>query len=198
MENNNDSNLMNHDYDGIREYDNPLPNWWLWIFLLTIIFSFIYYLHYEISGVAKTQDQELLDQMQEISRVQNVNGAHKHAHQTEVSDETLAAALADTARLTSGQSIYQSKCAACHGDRAQGLIGPNLTDAFWIHGNGSPNAILAVINQGVPEKGMPQWESVLDEGSRVNLLSFVVSLKNSNPSNPKPPEGVEIQSEHSH
>lgn len=173
--------LLDHDYDGIQEYDNPLPNWWLMTFFGTIIFGFIYFLHYTFGG-GFTQDMELQAAMAELPK----------AVEMELSEEELAGKMtADT--IASGKAVYASKCAACHGPEGQGLIGPNLTDKFWLHGQGDRKSLVKVIAKGVTEKGMPAWTGMISDDEIVQVAGFVHSIKDTKPANPKEPQGVEVQ-----
>lgn len=178
-----DQPIAGHDYDGIQEFDNPLPMWWLWTFFGTIIFSFIYYIHYEFN-VGPTLDQELAADMASIQAIKE----EAHAHAPEVN---LADVLGDPAKIQLGAAAYMGKCASCHGDKGQGLIGPNLTDRHWVHG-ATPEAIYAVIAGGVLDKGMPPWQGILKDDEIQGLVAFIDSIKGSNPPGAKGPEGSEV------
>lgn len=180
--------LTGHVYDGIQERDNPLPAWWLATFFATIIFSFMYYTHYEISGAGLTLQDELKLEMQNIEKLsKNSTGGPTQ------SEESLTELMAGASVLDQGKQIFAGKCAACHGQNAEGLIGPNLTDHFWIHGKGKRADILAVIQKGVLEKGMPGWQQVLPDSDVIAVAAYVFSVKDSHPANPKPPQGEEIR-----
>ena len=90
-----------------------------------------------------------------------------------------------------GKKSFGEKCSSCHGTQAQGLIGPNLTDSFWLHGNGSPSAIAKVIQDGVPDKGMPSWGPLLSRDELTQIAAYLVSLKGSHPAGAKAPQGPE-------
>lgn len=181
-----DRELTNHEYDGIKEYDNPLPNWWLVTFFGTIIFAFIYWVHYEISG-APNLDQELATAMQKIESHQAA------APKAQISDAEFANLEKDTGRMQAAHSNFVAKCAACHGQKLEGLIGPNLTDNFWINGSGSYKDLAKVIREGVPAKGMPPWEALLKESEVAELVAYIHAQKGSNPPNGKAPEGHEVK-----
>lgn len=181
----NDDKLLDHDYDGIRELDNPLPSWWLATFFITIIFGFHYWIHYEFAG-GQSQWDELKQDMKRIESMKN------HRPATTVSDDELPSLLASTAILEEGKSVYDGKCAACHGPQLQGLIGPNLTDEFWIHGKGTFSEIVAVVRGGVLDKGMPPWEGQLKDNEIKAVAAFIVQQKDSHPPNPKAPQGEKI------
>lgn len=172
----------NHNYDGIEELDNPLPNWWLFIFLGTIIFAFIYFLHYA-SGTGLTQTAELEIQMKNLPKP-----AEKIW-----TEEELNAPFGAPENIASGKAIFVAKCVACHGNEGQGVIGPNLTDNFWIHGKGQRKDILDVVQKGVVANGMPAWGGVISESEAVHVSAFVYSLKGTKPANPKAPQGEEVK-----
>jgi len=179
--------LTDHEYDGIQEYDNPLPTWWLWTFFLTIIFAFLYFIHYEFGG-GPTLTQELAVAMKNIEAA-----AVQHAPAVTESEEMLAEAMKDPKLMELGGAAYTGKCAACHGPQLGGLIGPNLVDNFWLHGKGTRMDVTNVIRKGVPEKGMPPWESMLSKDEVYGLTAYILSKKGSNPANAKPPQGEEVK-----
>lgn len=176
--------LKEKPYDGIVEHDHPLPNWWVAIFILSIIFSVFYYGYYEIFDGPST-DQELAAKMEVIQ---------SSVAETSTGDDfaNLDERVKDAALIPIGQQVYSTKCFMCHGDKGQGLIGPNMADNFWIHGN-TPADILKVIQKGVPEKGMVPWESVLSAEEQIATVAFLLSLKGTNPPGGKPPEGTEYK-----
>lgn len=177
----NDAKLTDHQYDGIKEYDNPLPNWWLMTFLGTIIFGFIYLVHYTVGG-GYTQAQELAE---ETSQLPKSTGRSW-------SEEELKAKLSLTENQQAGATIYSQKCASCHGVEGGGLIGPNLCDSFWIHGQGTRVGVVDVISKGVLEKGMPSWEALLTQDELIQVASHVYSFIGKKPQQAKAPEGTEV------
>ncbi|NJL24058.1 MAG: c-type cytochrome [Calothrix sp. SM1_5_4] len=182
MSNENDILIENHEYDGIQEYDNPLPNWWMMTFLGAIIFGFIYWVHYEFGGGA-TLRQELQSDMAQVESLK------KNAPQPVETEEELQKLLASAPVLEEGKQLYNAKCAACHGAQLQGLIGPNLTDEYWLHGEGTLLGIAQVIRKGVLDKGMPNWDTQLKSTEIKAVTAYVASAKGTNPPNPKAPQG---------
>lgn len=180
-----DQPIAGHDYDGIQEFDNPLPMWWLWTFFGTIIFAFIYYIHYEINN-GPTLDDELAADMAAIQKQQEL------APKAEIKKEDLLAVLNDNNLIASGKTSYQEKCASCHGDQGQGLVGPNLTDKHWIHDKGEALAMIKIIQKGVLEKGMPPWEGILTDEQIKAVYAFIYSLRGTNPAGAKAAEGEEV------
>lgn len=181
-----DKNLIEgHDYDGIQECDYPLPNWWLFTFLATIMFGYLYYLHY-----ASDSGQTIADELKvDMALVETAQKAHRPAGDSE---DELKKLLASAPALEEGKAVFISKCSACHGVELQGLIGPNLTDDFWIHGKGTLAGIATVIRQGVLDKGMPPWDGQLKDLEIKSVVAYVASRRGSNPKNAKAPQGEQI------
>lgn len=180
-----DQELKNHEYDGIKEYDNPLPNWWLVTFFGTIIFAFIYWVHYEIAG-GPTLDQELELAMADLKSRQGSVASKAE------SESDLEALMQDPSVALAGVAPYNGKCAACHGQELQGLIGPNLVDSYWIHGKGTRVDIVGMIRKGVPEKGMPPWQGMMKEEEIYAVAAYILSKKGSRPANAKAPQGEKV------
>jgi cytochrome c oxidase cbb3-type subunit 3 len=177
-----------HEYDGIIEHDNPLPTWWLWSFLITIIFGFLYFIHYEVAD-GPTLKQELVVAMKELDKEKAAGEANSPLE----TEDFLKQEFSKPQMLGIGQQVVTSKCSACHGQDLQGVIGPNLTDNFWIHGKGTRMDIVKIIREGVPEKGMPPWGSVLKKEEVYGVAAFILSKKGSNPPNAKAPQGEEVK-----
>lgn len=179
--------VLDHDYDGIKEYDNPLPNWWLITFFGTIIFAFVYYAHYQL-GSGTTLDQELVVEMEKfkVSAPEPSSGPKE-------SEDQLMAIFENPENGKLGSEVYIAKCLACHGDQGQGIVGPNLTDNYWINGRGTRTDIVSTIRVGVPEKGMLAWENLLKKEELLAVASFVYGLKGTQPHSPKAPQGVEVK-----
>jgi cytochrome c oxidase cbb3-type subunit 3 len=179
----NEGPLMDHEYDGIREYDNPLPRWWTWIFWGTFVFSIGYLFHYHVTGRGESVFEQYTAEVREARE----NEA-RLAMGDKPSEQGLAKLAANAALMEDAKAIFAERCSACHGDRGQGLIGPNLTDRHWIHGKGSMMDIFEVVSSGVPAKGMPAWSKQLSPMEVQKLVAFVGSVKDSNVPG-KPPEG---------
>ncbi|MGD8414745.1 MAG: c-type cytochrome [Candidatus Latescibacterota bacterium] len=101
--------------------------------------------------------------------------------------------LADPKALAAGKEQYEAICATCHGQLGEGLIGPNLTDKYWIHGDGDLEHILNSFRVGYPEKGMPPWGNVILRDKQADLAAYVISLQGTNPPNPKEPQGELVE-----
>lgn len=180
--------IQHHEYDGIKEYDNPLPMWWLWTFFGTIIFAFIYYIHYEINGAPSLAD----DYAVAIAEVNAQKAANAPAAESET-EESLSALMASPESIALGEVTFTRVCAACHGPQLQGMIGPNLTDKYWIHGQGTRQDILKVVRDGVNDKGMPPWAAVLKPEEQYGVVAFILSKKGSTPAGAKEPQGNLIE-----
>ncbi|RMD98998.1 MAG: hypothetical protein D6814_06400 [Calditrichaeota bacterium] len=103
--------------------------------------------------------------------------------------------LTDAESLTKGKKIFLQNCVKCHGVYGEGGIGPNLTDDYWIHGDGTINAIIHTIRNGVPVKGMIAWKNYLRPQQILEVGSYVLSLRGSNPPNAKAPQGKKVTGE---
>jgi len=165
-----------HDYDGIREFDNRLPNWWLATLFLTIFFGAGYWLYYHTLGVGPDSWTAYHAEMAEAAAL----AAERAKARGEVTDEVLAALAADPVQVEKGKAVFGQYCAACHGPEGGGLIGPNLTDAYWINGTGKPLEIRGIVANGVPAKGMPAWEQMLGAEKVEQVTAFVYSVRGKN------------------
>jgi cytochrome c oxidase cbb3-type subunit 3 len=189
MSNGDRDRLLAHDYDGIEEYDNPLPGWWVWIFWATIIFSLGYWLYYQI-GPGPTIIAQYDDEM----RAATARQAKLAPPAGAVTDDVIVVLTKNPRAMAAAKEIFVARCAACHGPQGQGLIGPNLTDDYWLHG-GRPTQILHTITDGVPDKGMVPWKDQLKPEELPMMAAYVLSLAGTNPPNPKPPQGVNSKGE---
>jgi len=177
--------LTDHSYDGIQEYDNPMPTWWLATFIGTVIFGSLYWLHYEVAGGPTLQDELNAD-------LEKIEAVHLTNNNTAESEEELLEGLNSREVLANGKIVFQSKCASCHGNELQGIVGPNLVDDYWIHGKGRITEIHNVVVKGIPDKGMPTWENILSPDDLKSVTAFIVSQHGTNPANPKAPQGDKV------
>ncbi len=182
-----DKLIEGHNYDGIQELNNPLPGWWLMTFYLTIIFSVIYFGYYQIFG-GPTSEEELASALSSIQGEREI-AAEERGEKTE---QDFVAMAEDSAAIESGMTEYVAKCAVCHGDKGQGLIGPNLTDEYWISADGSVTSIITTINTGVVDKGMPPWKGQIAPELIENIAVYVYTLQGTEPEGAKPPQGEKI------
>jgi len=175
-----------HELDGIREYDNPMPGWLMAIWWGALIFGAVYIAFYALSFGEGSMEAEYRGEAQKA--VTAVDAYFAEHPLVPPSPAALLAGTRDPAVLETGRARFARTCAACHGEQAQGLIGPNLTDDRWIHG-GSVEQIFQTIAKGWPAKGMPPWGRALKPEELAALVSYVRSLQGSNPPGAKPPEG---------
>ena len=175
-----DTLISGHEYDDIKELDNRLPRWWLWLFYITIIFSVIYMIRYHVLRTSPLQDEEYKNEV--------AAAAEKYKNTGPSTSAASLVLLTDQSSLAEGKVIYDKNCMVCHLAQGQGLVGPNLTDNYWIHGC-KFEEMINLINIGVPEKGMISWKTQLSQTQIQQVASYIVSLKGTNPPNPKEPQG---------
>jgi len=168
-----------HDYDGIKEFDNPLPAWWLWTFAITTVFGIAYWIGYHSLPSEGTYATHIAA-LTEFQQQQAANS---------VSEEELVAIAKDPAAIEAGKEIYVANCKSCHGDKGEGGIGANLTDGYWLHGS-APKEIWTTITFGVTTKGMPTWGPVLGDAKIRQVYAFVNTLRDTNVAG-KAPQGVD-------
>lgn len=178
---------LHHDYDGIRELDNVLPPWWLWLFYGTIAWGVIYLVNMHVINVWQHQDSEYINEM---AQAKSDVEAYM-ATLTNTVDENSVTFTDDAALLAGGRELFNTYCTACHGADASGSetsVGPNLTDAYWIHGGGVKN-IFKTIKYGVPEKGMIAWKAQLQPAELRSLACYIMSLEGKGSATQKAPQG---------
>jgi cytochrome c oxidase cbb3-type subunit III len=176
--------LLNHDYDGIKELDNNLPPWWIYLFYLCIAFAAIYLIRFQLLG-GDNQEMELKKEMAQAKI--DIEEYQKTA--PDLMDEKTVVLLTDAPSLAEGKEIFTANCAACHRADAGGAIGPNLTDNHWILGGGIKNVFHTLVNGGRDGKGMISWKGTLKPKQMQKVASYVLSLQGSNPKDPKAPDG---------
>jgi cytochrome c oxidase cbb3-type subunit III len=176
-----DELISGHEYDGIKELNNPMPKWWLWLFYITIVFAAIYFVRYHVMHTGALQNEEYENEMAEAAR-------EKNSSKTNILDETNVTLLEDVASLAEGKVIYDKNCLVCHLSKGEGLVGPNLTDQFWIHG-GSMGDIFKIIKIGNPSMGMISWKDQLTPLQMQQVSSFIYLMEGTNPPNQKEAQG---------
>lgn len=178
--------LLEHEADGIRELDNLLPRWWVWLFNLTILFSALYMAYYHMLGWG---DNQTAAYAKEQKRGEALKAAAIAAFENSLG--TLEPAK-DALLLEQGRTLFATYCAPCHRPDGGGLVGPNLCDDYWIHGSNYVDSVKIILN-GVPEKGMLTWRGVLKPIEIQAVASFAFTLRGTQPPNPKPPENQQQQ-----
>ncbi|HKU38538.1 MAG TPA: c-type cytochrome [Polyangiales bacterium] len=157
-----------HVYDDIEEADNALPLWWVTVFIGTLVFGAAYWLLAEKYHVIPTPLEALA-----------LEQAERGKRSGSVGDAELVSASQNASQVAAGKLVFTTNCVACHGAKAEGNIGPNLTDPNWLHG-GKPVQIFATIRDGVPAKGMPSWGAILGQDSVKALAAYLLTLRNTN------------------
>jgi cytochrome c oxidase cbb3-type subunit 3 len=178
--------LLSHEYDGIQEYDNDLPRWWVWLFVATVLWG-VWRIGYYHFGPGLLQDERLARSMAEHEQVRKAAAVQGGAV---IDNQALLSLVSDKNAMSAGESIWNSNCVACH-LQGQGLVGPNLTDDYWVHG-GEPKDIYQVISDGVPEKGMISWKEKLSPQQISQVTMYVWTLHGKELPNPKKPEGEKV------
>jgi cytochrome c oxidase cbb3-type subunit 3 len=178
--------LLDHNYDGIQEYDNPMPRWWVLLFWGSFLFAVGYFFHYQLSpngrGVYDVYQAEM-----EVAAEQ----AEKRALAEKVTEESLQELTKQEPMVLAGQAVFQQRCVTCHLDQGQGKIGPNLTDNYALHG-GKLMDIYSVVRNGVIEKGMQAWGKTLKPIELRQVVAYVGTLRGKNVPG-KPPQGEKFE-----
>jgi cytochrome c oxidase cbb3-type subunit 3 len=179
--------LTGHSYDGIEEYDNPTPGWWVWLFALPIVLSPFYYVFYH-SGVPGRSIHEEYS----VAVADNLRLQFAELGELKPDKATLLKYIADKRWLTVGESVYKTNCISCHGSAGEGKVGPNLTDDAWKNVY-SIEDIAKVVALGAAGKAMPAWGNRLHPNEVVLVSCYVAAMRGSNPPAPvRPPEGKPI------
>lgn len=177
--------MLDHNYDGIRELDNHLPPWWKWLFYFTIGWSVVYLISYHVTDTlplpGKEYDNEVALAQEQLKKLQAANPVA-------AIDETNVKVTSEALALADGKQTFLNNCASCHRKDAGGDIGPNLTDEYWLHG-GDIKDIFKVVRHGVQGTNMIAWEGFISPEKMQNVSSYILTLKGSNPENPKKPQG---------
>lgn len=175
---------LGHDYDGIRELDNRLPPWWLWGFYITIVAAGIYLYRYHVAHAAPLSAEELAIDMK-AAELRQAEYLKKAANNVDESNVKVLTASTD---IDAGKALFIQNCTVCHGKNAEGMVGPNLTDDYWLH-SGGVSDVFKSIKYGWPDKGMKSWKDDLTPNQMAQLSSYIISLKGTNPPNAKAPQG---------
>jgi cytochrome c oxidase cbb3-type subunit 3 len=183
MNDENDPLLLHHEADGIRELDNKLPRWWVWLFYITIIFSVIYFTYYHVLRAGDLMVTEYVKEMKKGDAIKSAAMAAFEKNMASLQPST------DRQVLASGKATFSKLCAPCHRADGGGLVGPNLCDDYWIHGSNYVDNITTIWN-GVPAKGMITWKSTLKPAEITAVASYIYTLRGTHPPNPKPPENL--------
>lgn len=180
--------LIDHEYDGIKELDNPVPIWFNAMFYASVAFGVVYLLVYHVFGWGLNQDEEYVREMAKAEKerqewlAQAANNIDESNVEVDLRPEVISA----------GMALYTLNCAVCHGASGEGGIGPNMADDYWIHG-GEIEDIFSVVKYGVLDKGMVPWEQSMTPGQIAEVSNYILSLRGTNPPNPKEPQGEKVE-----
>jgi cytochrome c oxidase cbb3-type subunit 3 len=176
--------ILDHNYDGIRELDNDLPPWWVYMFYATIVFGVIYLARYHVFNGA---DQNMEYEMEVVEAQLAIVEYKKNAK--DLVDINTVEFLEDASDLKAGEAIFLSNCVACHMADGGGGIGPNLTDPNWILGGGIKNIFQTISEGGRDGKGMISWKQTLKPIEMAQVASYVLTMEGKIPANPKEAQG---------
>lgn len=178
---------LEHDYDGIKELDNDLPPWWVYLFYATIIFGVIYIGKYHLFG-GDNQIQELEKDMMIAQK--EIEEYKKTAPDLLTADKVVL--LTDAGDIAAGKAIFDANCVACHRADGGGGIGPNLTDEYWILGGDVKEIFNTIMEGGRDGKGMVAWKQQIKPSDIQKVASYILSLQGTNPADGKAPEGDKV------
>lgn len=177
--------LLDHEYDEIKEYDNPLPTWWSWIFAMTCAFSVCYVFWFHIGLGPSIHEEHDADVAAHVEKLLAQLGDIRPDNATILEfmgkDDWMAASV----------GTFVGNCGQCHLGDGGGNIGPNLTDDFYKNVS-EPADIFTVITEGVPNTGMTAWGDRLSEPQRILLAAYVARLRGTQPAKSKEAEGTRI------
>lgn len=177
--------MLDHDYDGIKELDNVLPPWWVYLFYGCIVFAAVYLVRFHVIG-DYTQAEEY---EKEVALAEEAHAKYLLTAPDLVNVDNVEL-LTDAASIAEGKKIYEANnCLSCHGQNLEGGIGPNLTDTHWINGGGVKNIFKLVSEGSTKNPVMAPWKDVIKPSDIQKLASYIISLKGTNPANAKEAEG---------
>jgi cytochrome c oxidase cbb3-type subunit 3 len=176
--------MADHSYDGITELDNFMPPWLQYVFIGTVVYAIGYFSYYTILGTGLTG----LEEYEEELKIEAIAASNRSSSALASIDEATVVFDESAAALSSGKTIFEGNCAACHAADGGGGVGPNLTDAYWLHG-GSIADVFKIVKYGVIEKGMVPWEDQLSPQEIQNVSSYILTMVGTTPAAPKAPQG---------
>ncbi|GAX61833.1 cytochrome c, mono- and diheme variants [Candidatus Scalindua japonica] len=187
-----DKLLEGYEYDGITEYDNPCPKWLMYIFYFTALLA-VFLTGYHFGSNSKNKILESYAIKLKEAQTESQVSTEASIQKPEVNESELSSLLQDPDALADGREIFSDQCALCHGDSGQGMIGPNLTDNYWLHGKGKISDIAVSIRTGIPEKGMAAWEERMSEEEILHIAAYIKSIQGTKVDNAKEPDGELVE-----
>jgi len=179
--------LLDHNYDGIRELDHRMPPWLSYFFYGTVAFAVVYMVSFWVLETVPTGEAEYTA---EVARAEAQIAEYQKTVAAGI-DENTARLVTDPKALETGKALFARNCQACHGAAGEGGVGPNLTDEYWMHG-GTVGEVFKTIKYGVPEKGMIAWQQKLKPAEIQDLSSYILSLQGTRPAGGKEPQGEKV------
>ena len=184
-----EARLLTHAYDGIHEYDNPMPGWWTSAFIGTVVFAALYGLYFHVVDWGKTPDQTY---QAALGDYEGQRDQRERAEAANISEDTIARATEDPKVLERGAAMFASRCASCHAEDGRGLIGPNLTDKHQLHGVTRMD-LYGTISKGVPTTAMMAWGDQLPQTDVLAVTAFVATLRGKDVAGGKAPQGARVE-----
>jgi cytochrome c oxidase cbb3-type subunit 3 len=181
--------LTSHSYDGIQEYDNPMPAWWRRVFWGTFVFSLGYFVHFQLTGNGASVEQSYSEDMREFRELRAAQSLGE-----KVTEEGLIRLMNDPQLMKDARAVFVARCVQCHADHGQGNIGPNLTDDYWLNGAGKLEDLYEIVSDGRTQKGMPNWALKLRPLELAQVVAYVGTLRHTNVTG-KPPQGNRVPAE---
>jgi len=177
--------LFDHEYDGIKEYDNPLPSWWTWLWVASMVFSVVYFFYYHVGVGPSVEDKY------QTAVASHIEKQLASLGEISADDQTIVRLMNEDEFMSAMGGLFRGSCAQCHANDGGGNVGPNLTDDQYKNVT-RPRDIFRIINEGIPGTSMPAWGTRFREPQMILLAAYVASLRGQEAASPKAPEGNTI------
>ncbi len=181
--------LMDHAYDGIHEYDNPLPGWWTALFAGCVVFAAMYGFYFHVANWGTSPENSYASDLADFNDKKGMRDRAEAAHVTEAA---LARNAQDGKLVARGASVFAAKCVGCHAAEGRGQIGPNLTDSFQLHGSTRMD-VFHTVHDGVSGTAMIAWGEQLPAADILDVVAYVTSLRGMNLEGGKPAQGERVE-----
>lgn len=175
--------LTDHTYDGIQEYDNPLPGWWKFLFWAPIVFAPLYLMYFHLGIEGRSVHDQYDQHMASVFELR-----FEEIGELEADRATIFEYMNKPDWLAVGKVVYKTNCVSCHGADGSGLVGPNLTDDYWKNVRNIED-IAKIIEVGAANGAMPAWKNRLSHKNLFVLTAAYVASMRENPVSGKAPEG---------